>query len=245
MTPRGAFPAAGLFLAPARPAQMPEWFTAAVARPGVAWNVLLARLVTAAIFGLAVAAIHRHCRDPRPDGRSFQGTLVLLCVIIAMVTQVIGDNVALAFSLVGALSIVRFRTAVQDTMDTAFVILAVAAGMAIGAGHADVAAGGTAVTGAVAWLVRDTGPDRRSRPQRPWLVEVRLGWSGDAAERVRLVLAAHDPRVECVSAGSAKKGALLEVGYRARLPRQVSPADIAAEVKGVVGVEAVEIRPAT
>lgn len=224
---------------------MPEWLTAAVAGPGVAWNVLVARLVIAALFGLAVAAIHRHCRDPHRNARSFQGTLVLLCVIIAMVTQVIGDNVALAFSLVGALSIVRFRTAVQDTMDTAFVILAVAAGMAIGAGHADVAAGGTGVAGAVAWLVRDTASGRRSRSERSCLVEVRLGWSQAAAEQVRLVLAAHDPLVMCVSAGSAKKGSLLAVGYRARLPREVSLADVAAEIKGVAGVEAVDIRPAT
>ena len=49
---------------------------------------------------------------------------------IAMVTQVTGQNVALAFSLVGALSIVRFRTVVQDTNDTAFVIFAVAGGTA-------------------------------------------------------------------------------------------------------------------
>ena len=52
-----------------------------------------------------------------------------------MVTQVIGDNVARAFSLVGALSIVRFRTVVRDTQDTAYVIFAVAVGMAVGANH--------------------------------------------------------------------------------------------------------------
>src|SRR2546430_13730647 len=45
-------------------------------------------------------------------------------------TQVIGDNVARAFSLVGALSIVRFRTVVRDTQDTAYVIFAVVVGMA-------------------------------------------------------------------------------------------------------------------
>ena len=60
---------------------------------------------------------------------------MLLSILIAMVTQVIGDNVARAFSLVGALSIVRFRTVVRDTVDTAFVIFAVAVGMAVGAGH--------------------------------------------------------------------------------------------------------------
>ena len=66
------------------------------------------------------------------EAESFTVTLVLLTILIAMVTQVIGDNVARAFSLVGALSIVRFRTVVRDTQDTAYVIFAVAVGMAVG-----------------------------------------------------------------------------------------------------------------
>src|SRR2546430_8185921 len=57
-------------------------------------------------------------------------------------TQVIGDNVARAFSLVGALSIVRFRTVVRDTQDTAFVIFSVVVGMAIGAAHTDTTSAG-------------------------------------------------------------------------------------------------------
>ena len=61
-------------------------------------------------------------------------TLVLLSMLIAMVSIVIGNSVARAFSLVGALSIVRFRTVVDDTRDTAFVIFAVIVGMAAGAG---------------------------------------------------------------------------------------------------------------
>ena len=66
---------------------------------------------------------------------TFVTTLVLLATVIAMATQVIGDNVARAFSLVGALSVVRFRTVVKDTQDTAFVIFAVVVGMASGANH--------------------------------------------------------------------------------------------------------------
>ena len=69
------------------------------------------------------------------EAESFVATLVLLTILIAMVTQVIGDNIARAFSLVGALSIVRFRTVVRDTQDTAYVIFAVAVGMAVGANH--------------------------------------------------------------------------------------------------------------
>ena len=71
-----------------------------------------------------------------------------------MVTQVIGDNVARAFSLVGALSIVRFRTVVRDTQDTAFVIFAVVVGMAVGARDLVWPASASSSIGAAAFLMR-------------------------------------------------------------------------------------------
>jgi hypothetical protein len=80
------------------------------------------RLVGALLLGGVVALIHRRTRGKADGIESFGVTLVLLSILIAMVTQVIGDNVARAFSLVGALSIVRFRTVVRDTQDTAYVI---------------------------------------------------------------------------------------------------------------------------
>ena len=83
---------------------MPDWFpTLLGSDSGVGWQMLAVRLALAAVFGLVVAAIYRGTRDTSRVAHSFPGTLVLLCVLIAMVTQVIGTNVALAFSLVGAL----------------------------------------------------------------------------------------------------------------------------------------------
>ena len=77
---------------------------------------------------------------------------MLLAILIALVTQVIGNSVARAFSLVGALSLVRFRTEVQDTRDTAFVIFAVVIGMATGGGHLQAAMAGLLV-GSIAAVV--------------------------------------------------------------------------------------------
>ena len=109
---------------------MPDFFGAAtVTADPVA--VIVLRLIVAMVFGGVVAFVYRRAR--RVPGGSFTTTLILLAILIAMVTQVIGDNVARAFSLVGALSIVRFRTVVRDTQDTAYVIFSVAVGMAVGA----------------------------------------------------------------------------------------------------------------
>ena len=62
---------------------------------------------------------------------------------------IIGDSIARAFSLVGALSIIRFRTAIQDPRDIGFVFYALAVGMAIGAGNPSVAVLATFLIGLI------------------------------------------------------------------------------------------------
>ena len=116
---------------------------------------ILVRLIVAMLLGAVVAFIYRRTRYASQTTSSFTVTLVLLAILIAMVTQVIGDNVARAFSLVGALSIVRFRTVVRDTQDTAYVIFAVAVGMAVGAAHPWLAVGAIGVIGFAAYVMRE------------------------------------------------------------------------------------------
>ena len=122
--------------------------------------------------------IYRLTRTADETAPSFTVTLVLLSILIAMVTQVIGDNVARAFSLVGALSIVRFRTVVRDTQDTAYVIFAVAVGMAVGAGHPGLAASGLGVIGFAAFVMR-RGLGNAVVRHDPFLVNVRVGLGHD------------------------------------------------------------------
>jgi multisubunit Na+/H+ antiporter MnhE subunit len=98
---------------------MPDWLT----RPFAGDAQLPAfdaemRLLAALGFGFLIALIYRAVRGPRAARNTLLATLVLLTVLIAMTTIVIGDNVARAFAIVGALSIVRFRTVVEDTRDT-------------------------------------------------------------------------------------------------------------------------------
>lgn len=132
---------------------MPPWLSDALAiTPVIAPLTVLVRLATALALGYVVALIYLRSSRDADVGGSFPVTLVLLSVLIAMVTQVIGNNIARAFSLVGTLSIVRFRTVVRDTRDTAYVIFAVVIGMAVGAADLWVALLGIAVIG-VASLV--------------------------------------------------------------------------------------------
>jgi uncharacterized membrane protein YhiD involved in acid resistance len=70
-------------------------------------------------------------------------------MLISIVMVIIGDSIARAFSLVGALSIIRFRTAIQDPRDIGFVFYALAVGMAIGAGSPSVAVLATFLIGVI------------------------------------------------------------------------------------------------
>jgi uncharacterized membrane protein YhiD involved in acid resistance len=64
--------------------------------------------------------------------QSYVHTLVLNGMVVAVVMLIIGSNIARAFALVGALSIIRFRNAVKETRDVGFIFFTMAIGMAIG-----------------------------------------------------------------------------------------------------------------
>lgn len=77
--------------------------------------------------------------------RKFNVSLVMLTVLTSMVMTVIGNNIALSLGMVGALSIVRFRTAIKDSRDTSYIFWAIIVGICCGVGDFVVAGVGSAV----------------------------------------------------------------------------------------------------
>lgn len=91
-------------------------------------------LFVSLLAGLFILLVYRNAMRQISANRSFCITLMLVCSISAMVVLTITSNLALSLGMVGALSIVRFRTAIKDASDTAFMFWAVAAGITAGAG---------------------------------------------------------------------------------------------------------------
>ena len=222
---------------------MPDFLKTAFASPAVNWQDVTVRLVVALAFGLAVAWIYRRTRPAASIAASFPGTLVLLCVLIAMVTQVIGDNIARAFSLVGALSIVRFRTVVRDTQDTAFVIFAVVVGMAVGAGDLRVAGLGMAVVTAGAFLMREREPDAITLPDdpSPFLLHVRTGLGHDVEALLGPTLNTHLAGRRLHAMNTAKQGLSIEVTYGVALRRADTAEALVKDLNRIDGVQNVEL----
>lgn len=200
---------------------------------------VLLRLIVALVLGILVAWIYRHTRKNSEISASFPVTLVLLSVLIAMVTQVIGDNVARAFSLVGALSIVRFRTVVRDTQDTAYVIFAVVVGMAVGARDLWVAFIGLGVVGFASYLMMARAKIF-SAAQPAFLLNLRVRLGQDLEALLGDALAAKLQGWELMSVVTAKQGVSLDVIYETRLRPGVTPEDLVKAMNQLEGVQRVE-----
>lgn len=95
-------------------------------------NEIILNICIAFFLGIFVSFIYKRTHKGLSYSQSFMLTLVFVTIIVSIVMMIIGNNLARAFALVGALSIIRFRTVVKDTKDTAFVFLSLAAGMAAG-----------------------------------------------------------------------------------------------------------------
>ena len=94
-------------------------------------NVVIA-LIVALAAGIVIALVYKKTYRGVLYSPSFTLTLILLCLVTTPVVMAIGSNVALSMGMVGALSIVRFRTAVKDPLDTAYMFWAITMGILVG-----------------------------------------------------------------------------------------------------------------
>ncbi len=198
---------------------------------------LVVQLLVAIALGIVIAKVHAISRRDHPVAATFAPTLVLLTVLIAMVTQVIGDNLARAFGLVGALSIVRFRTVVEDTQDIAFVIFAVVIGMAVGANYWMISVVGTLVVSGAALVIRPGLIQNTTLGSKnePALLEIRLAMPQDRTT-LQPLFDEYLSKHTLVAAESSRGGAAYDLRYRVQIANNKSPIDLVQAIHRVDGV---------
>ncbi len=106
-------------------------------------------LVLSFLLGLFIFAIYKQCYAGVMYSPSFGVTLVALSLITTLLILTVVSNIVLSLGMVGALSIVRFRTAVKEPMDIAFLFWAIAVGIVLAAGLLVLAVGGSLFIGVV------------------------------------------------------------------------------------------------
>jgi hypothetical protein len=104
-------------------------FTGTISLEGI-----LLSLFTAFLIAVFIIYVYRRTYSGVIYSKSFSLLLILLAMVTTLIVRTIASNLALSLGMVGALSIVRFRTAVKDPMDTGFIFWAIMAGIMAGIG---------------------------------------------------------------------------------------------------------------
>ncbi|UBU16305.1 DUF4956 domain-containing protein [Nonomuraea gerenzanensis] len=176
--------------------------------------------VLSAMIGWVYRATHRNVSY----SQSYVQTLVVLGMLISLIMLVVGSNIARAFALVGALSVVRFRNAIKETRDVGFIFLVMGVGMAVGTRFyllAVVAA--VAISLIVVVMHRFNWFALNVRRQ---VVKVQVPSDDDYTHAIQDVLVRHTDEFELVSMESIRAGALMELTYTVKIKKGSEPADV-------------------
>ena len=182
------------------------------------WQIILSLALSLAA-GIFILFIYKRAMRKAAVGSSFQLSLLLICTITAMMVLTITSNLALSLGMVGALSIVRFRTAVKDPADTAFLFWGVAAGITAGAGFYLLTLVGSLTCGLICLL----SCKYIEKTAKPFLLVIRAE-NSDALEAVEAALARRKipySMSSCVDTGSYSE-VIYELGIRNQGAKEVS-----------------------
>ena len=150
-----------------------------------------------------------------------------------MIMMIIGSNIARAFSLVGALSIIRFRTAIKESRDVAFVFMTMATGMAAGTGFYKEAAVFTIFSCVMVYFLARF--DIGSMRTREIMLRVHLPEGMDHHTALDDVFFKHLQDHSLLSVESIRGGTLVEVVYSVLFKKDSREAEFLDEIRMVNG----------
>jgi uncharacterized membrane protein YhiD involved in acid resistance len=211
-----------------------EWFrgTSAVGGDISVWQTLAALLLSF-FLSLVLAYIYRQTHRGVSYSVSFVHSMILMGITVTLIMIVIGSNIARAFSLVGALSIIRFRTAIKEPRDVAFLFATMAVGMAAGTGFYDLAILFTLfVAPAVYFLYRfQIG----SQPTSEVLLKVQIAGDQDHRTLFQPVFYEHLSQHSLLSIETIQGGAALELVYSIHMKPQTSENELMNALRALNG----------
>jgi len=133
---------------------------------------VLSAILLSFVLAMGIAWVYKVTYKGMSYHQSYVQTLILMSMLVAVIMLVIGSDIARAFSLVGALSIIRFRNAMKDTRDVGFIFFAMAVGMACGTGFYSLAVLTTVIIGGI--LLTMSGLNMFDGNSREQLLKIRV-----------------------------------------------------------------------
>ncbi|GAB4453807.1 MAG: DUF4956 domain-containing protein [Anaerolineae bacterium] len=161
--------------------------------------------------------------------QSYVHTLIMLAMIVSLIMLVIGSNIARAFSLVGALSIIRFRNAVKDTRDVGYIFFAMAIGMACGTRFYLLAIVGTFIISFIMWGM--TTLNMFAKDVREQILKIRIPADMRYETLFEGVFNRYLNRYNLIATETVQAGTQTELVYGIELKKQDQAQDLMAELR--------------
>lgn len=192
-------------------------------------QTIVLRLLIGTVIAFFIYVSYMLSHEGSIYSKKFNVSLMALTIITTAVMIVIGNNIALSLGMVGALSIVRFRAAVKEPMDIAFLFWAIAVGIVLAAGLIPLAVFGSLFIGLVLFAF-----SKNKAVDSPYILVVRCQ-DGEAEERARGFVKARVKRLSLKS--KSVEGGCVELNYEVRLRDESSA--FANELETMPGVSGV------
>jgi hypothetical protein len=196
---------------------------------------IMMNIALAFVLGMVISYVYKQTHRGLSYSQSFMLTLVFVTVIVSIVMMIIGNNLARAFALVGALSIIRFRTVVKDTKDTAYVFLALAAGMASGTSSYFLAFVGVGFTSVIAFVLHRM--NYGSLYKSEFVLRLRAPLDGEAAYSP--IIDRYAQRSNLLHVEPSGDGESTRITFDIVMKKDLDPSVFSGEVAALEGVSEV------
>ena len=212
--------------------------TGAIAGTPTFWSVLQG-LFLSFFLSLILAYVYKVTHRGLSYSTTFVHTMVIMGTTVAVIMEIIGSNIARAFSLVGALSIIRFRTAIKDARDVAFIFMTMAVGMACGAGFPWIAVVFTLFMCPAVYLLSrfDVG----GMPTTENLLKIHVAENVDYHQVFNALFYRSCSEHALLSVETVRGGMLLELVWAIRLKPEVDETAFLAELRALNGNQKVAL----
>ena len=191
--------------------------------------VMTLSFVLSAFIGWVYKSTHRGTSYTQ----SFVFTLVINGMVVALVMMIVGSNIARAFSLVGALSIIRFRNAIKETRDVGFIFFTMAIGMAIGTKFYLLAVAGAIVISLMIFIMVRFDWFARDMASQILRIQVPNGVPFDSLFDAPFVK--YTNVSELISVDTIHNGAMTELTYSIGLKRSNRVQEFLSELRNLNG----------
>lgn len=186
-------------------------------------------LVLAFLMGMFIFFIYKKSYSGVMYSASFGVTLIALSLITTILIMTVASNVVLSLGMVGALSIVRFRAAIKEPMDIAFLFWTIAVGIVLAAGLILLAVAGSVFIGVVLLIFA-----QKKTVDSPYILIVHCE-NGQIEKQTKEFVKAHVKRINVKS--KSVTGGQVELNYEVRL--QNDDCDFVNELEAMEGVSRV------